>query len=63
MEGETTMMLSSLLGGVKDIWKTNRWTKKREVGHVEGIAKGAAYNKAMLRLFARSKRPDWGRPI
>jgi hypothetical protein len=35
---------------------------KRKVGHNEGIAKGASYNKAILRLWARSEKPDWARP-
>jgi hypothetical protein len=34
----------------------SRWSKKRRVGHSEGLCKGASHNKAILRLLARSKR-------
>ncbi len=49
-----------LLDSIRD---RNRWSKKRTVGHSEGIAKGASYNKSILRLIARSKRPDWARSV
>jgi hypothetical protein len=48
-----------LLDPIRD---KNRWSKKRRVGHKEGIAKGASYNKSIVRLIARSKKPDWARP-
>lgn len=34
---------------------------KHKVGHNEGIAKGASYNKSVLRCQARSRKPDWGK--
>jgi hypothetical protein len=41
----------------KDPWMRG----KRTVGHREGIARGAAYNKAMYRCYDRSLNPDWGK--
>ena len=52
--------LASLLGGTLEGWKKSRWSKKRKVGHLEGVCKGARFNKTMLRLFKRSKGKGWG---
>jgi hypothetical protein len=50
-----------LSGKEKTAWELRRnpFTRKHKVGHNEGIAKGATYNKAILRCQARSKKPDW----
>jgi hypothetical protein len=47
------------LGYLMERW--NRYKRKRKVGHKEGIMKGSYYNKAMLRCYVRSKKPDWAR--
>jgi hypothetical protein len=55
--------LSGIFGGTKATGyslRQSQWGRKTRVGHNEGICKGASYNKGMLRLHARSKKPDWG---
>jgi hypothetical protein len=42
-----------------DVIKRNRWTKKRQVGHAEGLPKLPGYNKAMTRCIKRSKQLNW----
>jgi hypothetical protein len=55
--------LGGLFGGTKATGYSLRADPhsrgKRWVGHTEGIAKLAGYNKAMLRCQARSKKQEW----